>query len=120
MGFRQGAYCKIWQVRPDSDTKTSVRLSISRKNKFTGEYDQEFSGFVSFVGTACASKAAKLKEGDRIRLGDIDVQNRFDKEKNVTYFYPKVFSFEMADEPSGGAAKPKAELGTSDDFDTPF
>ena len=37
------------------------RLSISKKNRATGEYEQDFSGFVMFVGTACAKKAAALK-----------------------------------------------------------
>ena len=38
MGFRTGAYAKIWEVTPMSDTSTKVRLSVSRKNKQTNEY----------------------------------------------------------------------------------
>jgi len=33
MGFRTGAYAKVWEVTPMSDTSTKVRMSISRKNK---------------------------------------------------------------------------------------
>lgn len=124
MGFRNGAYAKIWQVEPATETRTKVRLSVSRKNKMTGEYEQDFGGYVSFVGTACASKAARLKEGDRIKLGDVDLQNKYDKEKNTTYFYPTVFSFEMADDanPSGGVARAQASVdsGELDDSDLPF
>lgn len=124
MGFRNGAYAKIWQVEPATDTRTKVRLSVSRKNKQTGEYEQDFGGYVSFVGTACASKAARLKEGDRIRLGDVDLQNKYDKEKNTTYYYPTVFSFEMADDAgqSGGTVKAQASVdsGEPDDSDLPF
>ena len=39
MGFRTGAYAKVWEVTPMSDTSTKVRMSISRKNKQSGEYE---------------------------------------------------------------------------------
>ena len=74
MGFRTGAYAKVWEVTPMSDTSTKVRMSISRKNKQSGEYEQDFSGFVLAIGTAAAKKAASLKEGNRIKLGDVDVE----------------------------------------------
>lgn len=73
MGFRTGAFAKVWEVKPFSDTSVKLRLSVSRKNKQTGEYEQDFSGFVNAVGTAAAKKAASLKEGDRIKIGDVDV-----------------------------------------------
>ena len=63
MGFRTGAFAKVWEVTPMSDTSTKLRMSISRKNKKTDEYEQDFSGFVLAIGTAAASKAARLKEG---------------------------------------------------------
>ena len=57
MGFRNGAFAKVWEVTPVSDTSTKLRISISRKNKQTNEYEQDFSGFVLAIGTAAASKA---------------------------------------------------------------
>lgn len=98
MGLRMGAYATVWQVEPVSETLTKGRISISRKNKASGEYEQDFSGYVSFVGTLAAKKAASLQERDRIKIGDVDVTNRFDKEKNITYTNFKIFSFEMADD----------------------
>lgn len=99
MGFRKESYATIWSVESVSDTLTKARISISRKdNKQTGSYNTDFRGFVSFIGTAAAKKAACLKEKDRIRLGDVDVTNRYDKEKNVTYTNFKVFSFETQEE----------------------
>lgn len=95
MGFRNNCYASIWSVEPKG-TWTKVRLSTSRKNRDTGEYEQDFSGFVSFVGNANA-KAQQLKERDRIRLGDVDVTTRYDKEKNREYVNYTCFSFEMAD-----------------------
>ena len=72
-----------------------LRISISRKNKQSGEYEQDFSGFVNAIGTAAAKKAACLKEGDTIKLGDVDVTNKYDKEKNITYTNFAVFSFDL-------------------------
>ena len=60
MGFRTGAWAKVWEVKPMSDTSTKIRMSVSRKNK-QGEYEQDFSGFVLAIGTAAAHKAAGLR-----------------------------------------------------------
>ena len=51
MGFRSGSFAKVWEVSPVNDTSTKLRISVSRKNKQTGEYEQDFSGFVMCVGT---------------------------------------------------------------------
>lgn len=127
MGFRKEAFATIWSVESTSDTLTKARISISRKNKQTGEYDTDFSGFVSFVGTAAAKKAAGLKEKDRIRLGDVDVTNKYDKEKNVTYTNYKIFSFETQNEIDGTSRntespEPKKPVddGEVDDDRLPF
>ena len=60
---------------------TSLRISISKKNKETGEYEQEYGGHVAAVGTAVAAKAAKLQPGDRIKLGDVDCCTKYVKEQ---------------------------------------
>lgn len=103
MGFREGAFATVWQVEQKNDRWTKLRINISRKNKDTDEYEQDFSGWVDVFGTAAAGKAAKLKEKDRIKLGGVDVTNSYDKEKKVTYWNPKVFDFEMADSAGGGS-----------------
>ena len=101
MGFRAGSFATVWSVEPGKGNFTNVRLSISRKNKDTDQYEDEFSGFCMFIGEARA-KAEKLKERDRIKLGDVDVTRRYDKEKQKEYYTFKVFSFEMADAPNAG------------------
>ena len=110
MGFRAGAYATVWSTEPGKGNFTNVRLSISRKNQDTGVYEDEFSGFCMFIGEARA-KAERLKERDRIKLGDVDVTRRYDKEKNREYYTFKVFSFDSADQPqqrqqSSGHANP--------------
>ena len=104
MGFRTGAYAKVWSVEPGKGNFTKARLSISRKNKETDQYDQEFSGFVMMIGHAHA-KAQQLKDGDRIRLGDVDVTTTYNKEQKKEYGNYKCFDYEMAD---GGAGNPGA------------
>lgn len=125
MGFRTGAYATVWSVEQISDVNTKCRISISRKDKNKDEYVTDFSGFVSFFGTAAANKAAGLKERDRIKLGDVDVRTKYDKEKNVTYYNFNVYSFDMASNAnapqSGGSTGGRAvDDGEMDDSDLPF
>lgn len=100
MGFRNGSYATVWSVEPVSDVQTRARISVNRKDKQTGEYVTDFSGFVSFFGTATAKRAAALKERDRIKLGEVDVRTRYDKVKDITYYNFNVYSF---DAQSGGS-----------------
>ena len=79
------------------------------------------------VVAAAAKKAAGLKEKERIRLGDVDVTNKYDKEKNVTYTNYKIFSFETQNEIDGGSRntespEPKKPVddGDVDDDRLPF
>ena len=95
MGFRKDAYATVWSSERISDVNTKCRISISRKDKETGAYVDDFSGFVNFLGSAAANKALSLKAKDRIRLGDVDVRSKYDKEKRITYYNFSVFSFEI-------------------------
>lgn len=125
MGFRTGAFAKVWEVKPISDTNVKLRLSVSRKNKQTNEYEQDFSGFVNAVGTAAAKKASSLKEGDRIKIGDVDVTTKYDAEKKVTYTNFKMFSFDLdgdttASKPAHTEPQPTVDSGEVDDSRLPF
>lgn len=126
MGFRTGSFAKVWEVNPISDTNTKIRISISRKNKNSGEYEQDFSGFVNCVGTAAAKKAACLTEGARIKLGDTDVTTRYDREKKIEYVNYKVFSFDLDDGSSSSGnsdhaePQPSVDEGIEDDSRLPF
>lgn len=125
MGFRTGAYAKVWEVTPMSDTSTKLRISVSRKNKQSGEYEQDFSGFVLCIGSAAARNALKLKEGARIKLGDCDVTTKYDAQKKITYTNFKLFSFEAEDSSSSTtqdntAPQPTVDEGEVDDSRLPF
>lgn len=115
MGFRTGAYATIWETNAVSESFIKARISISVKNKQTDQYEDEFTGFVAFVGTATAKKAAVLKARDRIKLGDVDVTNTYDREKKREYTNFKIFSFEMADGQSNSSAAPKEKAKPVDE-----
>lgn len=101
MGFRVGSYATVWSVEPKTDTWTKINITVSRKNKDTGEYDTEFRGFVDCFGTAVAKKASSLTSGDRIKLGDVDVKTSYDKQKEILYTNFQLFNFELVSNESG-------------------
>lgn len=115
MGFRNGAYATIWEVKQGKGNYTDVRLSISKKNKQTEQYETDFSGFVRFIGTA-HQKASSLKEKDRIKLGDCEVTNSYDKEKKVTYTNFAVFSFEDINGSNSSASSNSQSKQSNDGF----
>ena len=96
-GFRDGAYARVWDIRRvDGKNATDIRISISSKNKETGEYRDDFAGFVRCYGGA-NTKAANLQQKDRIKLTSTSVSNSYNKEKNETRYYFSVFDFEPAE-----------------------
>lgn len=133
MGFRQGSYATVWEVKPVSNTFTNVRLSITRKPKDSDTYETEFSGYVAFAGTLAAQKAAKLQPRDRIILGECDVKTKYDADKKITYYNFSCFSFEIPEpgQRQGGKTKqapkkqsaeelPEVDNGELDDSKLPF
>lgn len=125
MGFRTGAYATVWEVKPSANY-TDVRLSISRKNSITNEYETNFSGYTRFVGEAHRN-ATNIKVRDRIKIGGCDVQNRYDKEKGITYYTCVVFTFEPVEsrqdnnsnENNSNSTPPKDDKGFIDE-ELPF
>ncbi len=115
MGFRQNGFCSVWSTEESkSGNTTRVRLSSSRKNKMTDQYEQDFSGFCTLIGKA-HEMAKNLQPKDRIKILECDVGTSYDKEKQKEYVNYKVFDFEMADGntpggKSGSGKKPAFEV----------
>lgn len=95
MAFRNGAFAKVWELKPSANY-TDVRISISRKDKQTGEYTQDFGGYVRFIGEA-HKMATGLQVGDRVQLGEVSCTNQYNKERGVTYYNFQVYSFAVPD-----------------------
>lgn len=109
MGFRQDAYAKVWR-KEDKGNYHVVQMSTSKKNKQSGQYETDFSSnFVRFIGTA-HEQMKDLDDGARIKIGNCEVTNKYDKEAKKEYTNFLVFSFELADgEAPKQTAKPKVE-----------
>ena len=122
MGFRLNNWASVWSVEEGRGNTMKVRLSTSRKKKDTDEYEQDFSGFCTFIGNAKV-KAEKLKPKDRIKLGDVDVTTWYNKEKGVEYVTYKVFDFETSDgagstsAPAGAQKTAKKSSGLEDEVE---
>lgn len=96
-GFRDGAYARVWDIRRvDGKNATDIRISISSKNKETGEYRDDFAGFVRCYGGA-NTKAGNLQPKDRIKLLSTSVSNIYNKETKESKYYFSVFDFEPAE-----------------------
>ena len=108
MAFRNGAYAKVWEVSRVADNYVDVRLSTSRKKKDTSEYEQDFGGFVRFIGTAC-EPAKTLKNGDKIKLSEVACTQTYNKEQQKQYTNFQCFAFEMADGAPQGKQPAKQE-----------
>ena len=113
MGFARSKWAKCWQIEP-GERSTKVRISTSKKNKQTNEYEQDFSGFVTLAGTA-HKEAANLKVGDTFQIGDCEVTSRYDKEKKKEYINFTVYSFTSDDKNDAPAPKPAAAPATVQD-----
>lgn len=123
MGFRCGAFATCWEVKQGKGNWADVRLSIGRKNN-QGGFDQDFGAFCMFIGTANA-KAERLKPKTRIKLKDIDVSVKYNKDQGREYVNYKVFDFDFADELEGDSGNARAqtppdEASEDEAFDTPF
>lgn len=96
MGFRQNGYAKVWRFE-DKGNYAIVEISTSKKNKQTDQYETDFnSKFTRFIGQAHTDILA-LQDGVKIKLGDVEVTNSYNKETKVAYTNFLVFSFEVAE-----------------------
>lgn len=113
MGLKSNAYAKVFKINND-EKNPSMQISISRKNKQTGEYVTTFSGYVG-CRFAAKDKLASLNEGDRIRILECDVENKYNKETKETKWFANVYDFELPE----GATAPAADSDEDDD-ELPF
>ena len=109
--FGAGSYAKLWEIRKREEKYTDIRISTSRKNKETGNYEQDFGDFARLVGKAHEA-AEDLNDGDRFKIIKCGVENRYNKEKKVTYYNFVIFEIEPVE------SEPSKDV--SDDEENPF
>lgn len=93
MGFRTGAYATIWETK-NVNGRVDAKMSTNRKQQ-DGTYKQDWNGWVRLYGEATKLDGAPART--RIRLGDIDVTNNYDKAKGVTYTNYIMYSYSDVD-----------------------
>jgi hypothetical protein len=105
MGFCTNAYAKIKEVVEKHDNYTVCKVTITKKNKLTNEYELQFSAHCRFVGNA--HKSVPMKD-QRIKITSCDVTNCYkDKDGNLQFTKnPQyvVFGYELQE--SQGASAP--------------
>lgn len=118
MGFRQGAFARIWSVN-DEGKYSTANVSVSKKNKETGKYDVEFSDrYVRLVGSAheTAKKLglptreefdATSNKGVSVQISSCDVTNKYDAKTEKLYTNYVIFGFEIPDNDSGNSSSDK-------------
>ena len=83
MGFSNGSFCKIKEVVEKQPNYTVCKVTITKKNKLTNEYELQFSAHCRFVGNA--HKSVPLKD-QRIKITSCDVTNCYkDKDGNLQF-----------------------------------
>ena len=82
--LQNGSIVKLWEFE-DKGKYSVVSLSQSQKDKQTGNYVTKFSSkFVRFIGAA-HDKLKQCSKGERVKIVNFGVENRYDKEKNTTF-----------------------------------
>lgn len=110
MGFRKDSWATIWSIEEGRGNTAKVRISISKRKKDSTEYEQDFSGFCTFIGAA-KEKVDKLQPNSKIKLGDVDVSTYYNKESKKEYVTYKVFDFETLS--GDGTTTPPAKNTTA-------
>lgn len=118
MGFRRGAYAKIWEVE-DKGKYSVCRMSISQKNKETDEYETIFNAnFVRLVGLANDIIKREIDDGETkvefdgglsVEILDCDVTNNYVKEKKTEYTNYVVFDMIVRNNNSSNSSKSKTK-----------
>lgn len=116
VGFCNGSYATVWEKRPSRSGKTtSLRITVSSKDRVSDAYKDVFQGWVTAASTA-HEKAAKLGERERIRLKDCNVTNTYDKEKNENKTFFTIYDLEVVQSNAKASASDDPEpIDSGDD-----
>lgn len=124
MGFRNDGYATVWEVRPGkSKRSTLVRVSTSRKERGSDEWETDFTGWIKFLGNA-GEKALSLKQKDRIITKRVEVQTRYDKEAGKEWIDYIVWDFGFPEDKEkktlNNSANDQPDIPMVEEEDVPF
>lgn len=113
-----GTLCTFWKVQrvADNGKTCDVQISVSKKNKQSGEYETDFSGFVKFCGENLVKFAQSLQEKDKIDIESFELTNKYDKEKRITYYNVSVFAAKKHEFDNNGSSGNKNSTSNGDGF----
>ena len=129
MGFGVNCFAKIKEVVEKHDNYSVCKITVTKKNKLTNEYELQFSAHCRFVGNA--HKSVPMKD-QRIKITSCDVTNCY-KDKDGKLQFTKnpqyvVFGYELQESQGASANVPynpydngvNFEDLSSDDSSLPF
>lgn len=110
MVFRDGPYVTVWEITNQDKNYAKIRMSASRKDKETGEYFTDFSGFVSLISGAFKQlgRIEQALEEDgrcRIKINTFSISNRYDKEEGREYTNYAILDFSFPGEENDDSAE---------------
>lgn len=129
MGFGVNCFAKIKEVVEKHDNYSVCKITVTKKNKLTNEYELQFSAHCRFVGNA--HKSVPMKD-QRIKITSCDVTNCYkDKDGNLQFTKSPqyvVFGYELQESKGASANVPynpydngvNFEDLSSDDSSLPF
>lgn len=100
--FCDGCKAKIWKIQRCEERYADVQVSTSSKNKQSGEWETDFSGFCRILGKDMTDKirgTAIPKGGLKVELNRVAVKQNYNKEKKQAFTEFIIWDFEFADAP---------------------
>ena len=124
MAFRNGSKAKVWKLEPH-DNYTDAQISTSRRVRGSTVdnpvYENDFSGYVRFIGGAHEKiKAVPTESADGskllavIKLEDVACTKMWIKEKQKEYIGYQVFDFSF--ETQNGQTQSRPQTPSADSF----
>ena len=123
--FRSNAYATLWEIDKANHSAIDkyekyAEISISTSRKLPdGKYETDFSGKVRLVGEAFEkAKGLNFSQGDRIKLLNVGVSNKYDKARRQTYVNYSCFDFEVVEQKDKRPPQVKVEYSPIGDIDS--
>lgn len=95
MGLKVNGRAKVWE-KDVHEKYTDVKVTTSKKDKRTDEWETDFSRKVRFIGHA-HTKARDLNEKDSIIIKELEYTYKWDNEQKRAYDRVIVWDFDLAD-----------------------